>query len=302
MPESIKDQLTADLQKVKSVGGDRIDRIRKIFQEALTQTVSELKEGGTEVQSIAKESNLAELLKKPAASEAAPEVKPVTVTIEDMDAVNLDTNSAASSEVTDAGSTDKTVVNEIITDETIVEALLESASPTHQSKPQIAIVDAPVGGTTPVVNPISTAAPDLTDTEPAATEQPDPGSANPLPASVQAILDRITAFWNDEQTQAQVKPVVTKLNQLLAFADRKLAGHYGERYDAFKQEFREDMQETKVWYNKVKAKAVETGEFWLDRKQTDFEVKAGEAGATIAQKEQKIKQLLKELWQTVTKG
>ncbi len=88
----MKDQISADFEKAKSAGGARVGRIRQIFQDALTQTVSELKQGAGEIGSIAKESTstLTENLKNAQKTASENEVVPVQVEIHDeVEAANL---------------------------------------------------------------------------------------------------------------------------------------------------------------------------------------------------------------------
>jgi hypothetical protein len=282
MSNSVKEQISADFQKAKSVGGERIERIRKIFQAALAQTVSELKEGGTEIQSIAKDStsNLTDALKaKQITTQTSP--APIEVKIEDI--------------------TDETIVNAITTndqisasmsDEEIAEAIMETEFQAELAEIEAASLVEDLVEDMPAVEPTQTAA----QTDASTTNQPIE-----LPESLKTILDRIMAIVQDEKTQATVKPYMTKISELVVAADQRLHARYGERYESFKQEFKQDIDKTKVWYSDAKADAARAGSFWADRKQAEVETKAGEAGATLAQKEQKIKQLLKELWHTVSK-
>ncbi|HEY9652473.1 MAG TPA: hypothetical protein V6C95_17580 [Coleofasciculaceae cyanobacterium] len=87
-----------------------------------------------------------------------------------------------------------------------------------------------------------------------------------------------------------------KLKNKAVDLDVKLAERYGERYAAVKQR----MEKGATWYNAatVQAKATETTV--LEQKQAEFENKLSEAGATVAQKEQQVKQQLKALLQTAT--
>ncbi len=56
MANSIKQQLAADLEKVKSQGGDRVQRIKTIVKTAFTEAVAEVKDGTQEVKTTSKES------------------------------------------------------------------------------------------------------------------------------------------------------------------------------------------------------------------------------------------------------
>lgn len=56
MSNPMKDRLKTDLQAIKTEGGTRTSRIREIIQTAAVQTLTELKEGATEIRSTASQS------------------------------------------------------------------------------------------------------------------------------------------------------------------------------------------------------------------------------------------------------
>jgi len=55
VPDSIKDRVATDFQKVKAESGTRATRIREIIQTAVSQTVGEVKAGSGEIGAIAKD-------------------------------------------------------------------------------------------------------------------------------------------------------------------------------------------------------------------------------------------------------
>ena len=55
MSDSVKDKIKTDLQKVKEEGTFRSERIKEIFSSAISQAVSELKEGSGELGSIVRD-------------------------------------------------------------------------------------------------------------------------------------------------------------------------------------------------------------------------------------------------------
>jgi hypothetical protein len=55
MSNSVKERITADLQRAKAEGGVRAERIREIVQAAVSQAVAELKAGTIEIRTIAKD-------------------------------------------------------------------------------------------------------------------------------------------------------------------------------------------------------------------------------------------------------
>ncbi|GAP98614.1 hypothetical protein NIES2104_51690 [Leptolyngbya sp. NIES-2104] len=68
----MKDRLKTDFQTIKTEGGTRTSRIREIIQTAAAQTLTELKEGATEIRSTASQSvsSVAQTLNDSESSEA----------------------------------------------------------------------------------------------------------------------------------------------------------------------------------------------------------------------------------------
>lgn len=56
MSGSIKERITADIQKAKTTGGARAGRIREIIQTAASEALNEFKQGSGELRTIAKDS------------------------------------------------------------------------------------------------------------------------------------------------------------------------------------------------------------------------------------------------------
>lgn len=273
MSNSFKEQITTGLQKAKNVGGSRAERVRKIFQDAWSQTASEFKEGTGELRSIAKDSTttlIQTLTEKP--QNSTQEVhSPVEVVIESEDeSENLAENLAAVEESVPAQP-----VN--LAEDTIVTVSPVTVSPIPE------VLETPVEITVEILEPTH-----QSDQQPATDAQAVPPT---FAESLKALIEQV------RQSEAYAK-----LKQQFTTIDANLTTRYGERYEAFKQEFNQDMQKAKTWYGGQRANTDATGTNWLERKQAEFEMKMGEAGATIASKEQKIKYLLKELWQTVTKS
>lgn len=86
-----------------------------------------------------------------------------------------------------------------------------------------------------------------------------------------------------------------QLKAQLAIIQANLADRYGENYSNVNQY----LEEAKAWYERAK----ENPEVFTDRieeKHKEFEHKLGEAGTAIAQKESQVKNLLKELWKSIS--
>lgn len=251
-----KDQISADFEKAKSAGGARVERIRQIFQDAMSQSISELKQGAGEIRSIAKESTstLTENLKNAPKSTPQTEVIPVQVEIQD----------------------DGEVANLAVE----LPAEPEAAPPTEQ--PQ-------------------TASQTVVMVEEPASSQQEPATAKSFAESAKALIEQMLRSFQSSETYATLQQQLEQLRKQMATLDAKLTDRYGERYEKFKQEFNQDMENTKAWYDGMKADADASGMNVIEYKQAELVIKMGEIGVTIAQKEAKIKQLLRELWQTATK-
>lgn len=55
MPNNIKEQIKTDLQQAKETGQLRVERVREIVKSAVSQVISEFKEGSTDIRMIVKD-------------------------------------------------------------------------------------------------------------------------------------------------------------------------------------------------------------------------------------------------------
>lgn len=86
----------------------------------------------------------------------------------------------------------------------------------------------------------------------------------------------------------------TKISEL----DRRLALRYGDRYDKIKHQ----LNGAKKWYQTTKSEAQSSNTIPLEQKQEETSGQFAKAGATTARQEEVIKQKLKKLLDTRTKG
>lgn len=335
MTTGIKSQIVTELQKAKQVGGTRVDKIRQIVQNAVTQTLSELKEGGGEIQTIAKESastlfeSLKDLPKTGTTSQPNTEFQPIEVKIEtDEDTVMTTTNDnqynnqsidpnmpdrvaegmptepilpemPVTSTVTSIEGSDAATINNAPNSAATQESIAPNPVPRDAvSDDTVTVLELhPVGEANPPVEanlpPVDSAQPDGAPAE--STSE----IAEKVIALVRDLMNRAHSRLRQQEIYAELQQQLAKLKEQVGVIDTKLSSRYGDRYTQIKQDFQEDWQKTKGWYTDKKAKAQTEGVNWADQKQTAAHTKAGEAGATIAQKEQRIKQLLKELWLTI---
>ena len=110
----------------------------------------------------------------------------------------------------------------------------------------------------------------------------------------EAIISAIHTIENSEEF-ALLQKRYAQLKSQLAIIQANLANRYGES----SVNVSHYLEEAKAWYEKAReTPEVFTGK--IEEKQQKFERKLGEAGSSIAKKERKIKQLLKELWQSIS--
>ncbi len=297
MPTGFKDQIAADLQKAKQVGGTKVEKIRKIFQDALSQTVTELKEGSSEIRIIAQESTstIFDTLKETPSQPTSPtpveikivnadESKPIEVTpMEPTIRPNHPESNYPESSPSESNAEIRVDSIADSTSDLTAEPTIETIATPHP------VVAEPTVEVQPEV---------LLDTETTSTNSAGT-TAQHLVETLKVLLDRAMNQFKQQEIYADIQQQMAKLKEQLEGIDSNLTSRYGDRYTHFKQDIQQDAQKAKVWYEQTRADAAEKGSYWVDEKQAEINAKAGKTGATIAQKEQKIKQLLKELWQTV---
>ncbi|MDJ0687618.1 MAG: histidine kinase [Xenococcaceae cyanobacterium MO_188.B32] len=110
----------------------------------------------------------------------------------------------------------------------------------------------------------------------------------------EAIESAVNTIKNSEEV-ALLQKRYAQLKAQLAVVQANLSSRYGESYDNVSQY----LNEAKTWYEKAKENPeVFTGK--VEEKQAEFEQKLSEAGTAIARKERQIKQILQELWKSIT--
>lgn len=109
-----------------------------------------------------------------------------------------------------------------------------------------------------------------------------------------AIADAIRNLENSEEV-ALLQKRYAQLKAQLAVIQANLASRYGESYGNVNQY----LGDAKNWYEKAKDNPeVFTGK--IEAKQQEFESKLGETGVATAKRERQVKQLLKELWKSIS--
>ncbi len=120
-------------------------------------------------------------------------------------------------------------------------------------------------------------------------------------SKLKSMIESAVNAIKERDEFAGLRQQYMKLQAKLEVLEANLAARYGDRYDDAKQH----LENAKVWYAKTRGEAQLNGSTAVETKQVEVETKLGEAGVTLAHKEEQvkaqIKQSLKELWQTVTK-
>ncbi|MGF1480033.1 MAG: histidine kinase [Cyanophyceae cyanobacterium] len=112
---------------------------------------------------------------------------------------------------------------------------------------------------------------------------------------IKAAVESAASNIKNSEEVALLQKRYAQLKAQLAIVQANLAGRYGERFEDIQQY----LNDAKVWYDKAK----EDPEVFTEpaqQKRQEFENKLGEAGTAVARKERQVKQVLKELWTSMT--
>ncbi|WP_041548009.1 hypothetical protein [Chamaesiphon minutus] len=90
-----------------------------------------------------------------------------------------------------------------------------------------------------------------------------------------------------------------RLKAIIADLDRKLDARYGDRYRQLKQQVEGKVDTTKVWYDKTRTEAENSGTIPIEERQAQASRKVADAGSSAARKEAVIKEQLKGIWQSI---
>jgi hypothetical protein len=251
MTNSVKDRISTDLQRAKSEGSLRSERIRQIVKSAITQAIAELKEGSVEIRTVAQ-----------------------------------DAFSAVLENVQDQGQKTKEDLQASV--EGIIEGVSESRRDAiAQTQTQIQELQTQIDHQEQQLE---------SDVDGALVQIESTGQQSS--SAVKDALNEILNRFRDREEFSAMKEQYARLKGQLAILDANLAARYGERYDDVKRH----METAKTWYTNAKTEAEREGVDKVHKTQVEVEAKMGEIGGAIARKEARVKELLKELWVTVTKG
>lgn len=115
--------------------------------------------------------------------------------------------------------------------------------------------------------------------------------------SIKTSIEAAINSLKDTEEAALMRKRYAQLQTQLAILQANLAARYGERGE----EVKKHLDDAKTWYGRAHIQAESTAEQVKD-KSAEFEIKIGEAGTALAKNEKRVKQLLKELWKSVTES
>lgn len=250
MTNPLKTQITEDLEKAKSEGKLRSERIREIVQSAVSQATSELKEGSGEISSIVKDAvgTVIENLKGKGEEIKEEVTASIEGAIQGISRARRQSLAKTQAEV-------KQLQAQIDSEESELEEQIDQALREIEETGK--------------------------DTSP----------------TMKISIDSAISAIKDSEEVALMRKRYAQLQAQLAVLQANLAARYGERDDDVKRH----LDDAKTWYDRTHIQAETTAE-QVKQKRIEFENKIGEAGSALAKKEQRVKQLLKELWQTITEG
>jgi hypothetical protein len=250
MSNSVKDRISTDLQKAKSEGSLRAERIRDIVKAAVSQAVVEFKEGSQEIRLVVQDAIAAVV--ETVGNKTKESKEEITASVEGA----IEGLSQARRE-------------EIAKTQARIDELQAQMADQEQQ------LDAEINSAiVPVASPDQAGSTDI-----------------------RALIDAALRAFREREEFAGLREQYAKLRTKLEVLDANLKARYGDRYDEVKQH----LDNAKAWYDSAKAKAEAKGVDPIQEKQSEFELKLGEAGAALARKEEQVKQRLKDLWKTATK-
>lgn len=115
------------------------------------------------------------------------------------------------------------------------------------------------------------------------------------PASLRSTIESILNTLKDTDEDSVLRKRYAQLQAQLAILQANLAARYGERFE----EVNQHLDTAKDWYVKARPQGEATAE-QVRQKSAELDAKLGEAGTAIAQKERRVRQLLKEAFNIAT--
>ena len=248
MNESRKDKIINNLQQAKQTGQLKTESIRDIVKTAVSEAVSEVKEGRSEITILVQDAIAAvvEIFQDKKGEIKEEVTASIEGAIEGISDARRKTISETQSEI-------QTLQIKADKEETELQQEIEGVLEEVQAKNQ--------------------------DNSEKVKE---------------AVSSAINSIQNSEEV-ALLQKRYAQLKAQLAVIQANLSSRYGENYANVNQY----LDEAKSWYEKAKDNPeLFTGR--IEEKQQEFEQKLGETGVAVAKRERQVKQLLKELWKSIS--
>ena len=248
MEESRKEKIINNLQQAKKTGQLKTENIRDIVRKAVSEAVSEVKEGRAEISNLVQEavSAVVEIFQDKKGEIQEGVTASIEGAIEGISNARREAISSTQSEI-------QTLQVKVEQEEEELQQEIDGVLEDLQTKSQ-----------------------------------------NKSAQIKEAITSAIHTVENSEEV-ALLQKRYAQLKAQLAIIQANLAGRYGESYGNVSQY----LDEAKTWYERARENPeVFTGK--IEEKQQEFEQKLGEAGVALARKERQVKQLLKELWKSIS--
>ncbi|MBD2089853.1 histidine kinase [Microcoleus sp. FACHB-1515] len=108
-------------------------------------------------------------------------------------------------------------------------------------------------------------------------------------SSIESILNELKDAFKNTDEDSVLRKRYAQLQAQLSILQANLAARYGERFE----EVNQHLDTAKDWYVKARPQGEAAAE-QVRQKSAELDAKLGEAGTAIAQKERRVRQLLKE--------
>lgn len=278
MSISIREKITADIQKAKATGSLTSESLRAMVRDAVAEAIAEEKQGTDEIH----------------ATTAA-----TTAVATGLDSLNPQADVS------------HTIVKDAIA--TVLDNLTET-DPEYQEEMTAAIEGAVEGMSQNRRQAIFNAQRQVEELQSHINDE-EKGlqedinfTLNNLETTLKGASSKIKAAFqsaiaNFRETEefTLLQKRYAQLQAQLAILKANLTARYGERYEDVKKY----LDDARHWYADAQKRAAEQenlDDTTVQRKQAEFEQKMGEAGSALARKEKQVRQILRELWEMVAGG
>jgi archaellum component FlaC len=272
MANLIREQVITQIQQEKANGNLNPERLREIVKTAVADAIAQAKLGTDEIHAnVVVASGLDELQEEADSSHAIVE-EAVTAAIEQLPETDADFQSSVHASVEGA-----------------IEGLSHNKRQAiQQAQQEVQSLQAQI------------------DDEERSLHEKVNHTLNNLESKLkqgsEKVVDAVksaTHNFRDTEEFALMQKRYAQLQSQLAILRANLTARYGSQYEGVKKY----LDEAQTWYEATHQRAIQRddlGNTPLQRKQSDFANKLGEAGSAAARREKQIRRILRELWELAT--